>query len=37
MPGTAYGFVDHEAVDERSVIVRAMSPDREHLRPAAYQ
>ena len=37
MPGTAHGVADHEPVDERTVVMRAIGPDREHLRPAAHQ
>ena len=37
MPGAAHGIADHQAVDERTVVVGAMGPDREHLRPAAHQ
>ena len=37
MPGTADGIADDEAVAERTVVMRAMSPDREDLMPAADQ
>ena len=37
MPGAAHGVADHEPVDERTVVMRAMGADREHLRPAAHQ
>ena len=35
MPGAAHCIADHKAVDERTVIVRAMSSDREHVRSPA--
>src|SRR5260370_31687975 len=37
MQRTANGTVDHEPLDERTVVVRAMRPDRKHLQAAAYQ
>jgi hypothetical protein len=37
MPWTAHSVVDHKPIDERTVIMRALCPDREHLRPAAHQ
>ena len=37
MPRAAHGVVDHEPVDNRTVIMRVLGPDREYLCPAAYQ
>ena len=37
MPGTAHGVADHEALGERTVVVRAMGADREQLRAAPHQ
>src|SRR5262249_35589734 len=37
VPGAAHGVVDHEAVAERTVIVRAVGADREDVAPAAHQ
>ena len=37
MPGTAHGVADHEAVDERTVVMRAMRADREKLLAAPHQ
>ena len=37
MPRAAHGVADHDAVGERTVIMRAMGADREHLRPATHQ
>ena len=31
MPGTAHGVVDHEALGERTVVMRAVGADREKL------
>src|SRR5262249_37932250 len=35
VPGAAHRIADHKTVDERTVIMRAMSPDREHVRSVA--
>src|ERR1700722_5401432 len=37
MPRTANGTVDEQALDERTVVVGAMRPDRKHLQAAAHQ
>src|SRR5665213_3219546 len=37
VPRTAHCVVDHEAIDQRTVIVLAMSADRKHLGSTTYQ
>ena len=37
MPGTAHGVADHESLGERTVVMRAVSADREKLRAATDQ
>src|ERR1700678_47813 len=37
MPRTANGAVDEQPLDERTVVVGAMRPDRKHLQAAAHQ
>src|SRR5258706_16258255 len=37
MPGTANGVLDHEAIDERAVIVCAVSSNSENLFPSPHQ
>jgi hypothetical protein len=37
MPRTVHGVADHEAVDEWTMVVRAVGPHRKHLSPEAHQ
>ena len=37
MPWTAHRVADHETIDERAVVMRALGADRKYLRPAAYE
>ena len=37
MPGAAHRVVDDQTVDKRSMIVRAMRPDRENVVPPPHQ
>jgi hypothetical protein len=37
MPGTTHGAIDHEAVDERRMVMRAMSPYGEYFHPATHE
>ena len=37
MPGTPHGVVDHKPIDEGTVVMRAVCPDGEQLRPAAHE